>query len=93
MTNPWNLTPREAEVLTAMAETGLDKLVADRLGITQQRVSQIMRSAMDRIGVRTPMQAVVAYDRWSQRVNLKLAAKLHRAATDARVARVTTEAR
>ena len=106
MTNPWNLTPREVDVMAALAQHGCSKLASRVCHLAPQTVDAYVQRVMQRMEVRNRMQAVVMWDRWAQlhpvmpqlaigeleRLNVRLATKLRRAATAARVARVTTEA-
>jgi DNA-binding CsgD family transcriptional regulator len=68
MSNPWKLPPREAQVMSCMADKGSQKVVAAELGIAQNTVQELVYRAKQRIGARTSMAAVVAWDRWA-RVN------------------------
>lgn len=66
MSNPWGLPPREAQVMTGMAELGAEKVVADRLGISRKTVMELVYRAKKRIGARTRLLAVIEWDRWAR---------------------------
>jgi DNA-binding CsgD family transcriptional regulator len=66
MSNPWNLPPREAEVMSRMADIGSQKAVAAQLGIAQNTVQELIYRAKRRIGTQTSMAAVVTWDRWAR---------------------------
>jgi DNA-binding CsgD family transcriptional regulator len=64
--NPWNLTEREQEVLSAIAEHGTDKRAARCLGISHRTVEHHIATARARMGIKDRTSAVLAFDR-SQR--------------------------
>jgi DNA-binding NarL/FixJ family response regulator len=66
--NPWNLPPRQAEILTLLttADNGCNKKVAQRLGIDSRTVEEHLRRAYKRMGVTTRMQAALTWDRWAR---------------------------
>jgi DNA-binding NarL/FixJ family response regulator len=64
--NPWNLTPRESEVLSALAERGSSKVVAKQIGVSYRTVEKQVRDAKLRMGLEHRTQAIVAWDRWSR---------------------------
>jgi DNA-binding NarL/FixJ family response regulator len=64
--NPWKLTERQQEVLTALADIGCRKVLAYEQGVTEQALCSVLRAAARRMSLRTPLQAVVAYDRWAR---------------------------
>ena len=64
--NPWNLTERQQQVLSALADIGCRKVVAYEGGVSEQAVCHVLKAAARRMKVRTAMQAVIAYDRWSR---------------------------
>jgi FixJ family two-component response regulator len=67
MTNPWNLTKREAEVMAAMVVNGgLGKAVAVDMGISSKTVDTLYGRAAEKIGGRTRTQALLEWDRWSR---------------------------
>lgn len=66
MTNPWNITPRQAEILQALAEHGERKLIARELGISPMTVKVHVAEAISRMGVGTTVQAAVKWDRWKR---------------------------
>lgn len=66
MSNPWNLPPREAQVMTQMADKGSEKVVADELGISRHTVNEYMTRAKKRIGARSRLLALIEWDRWER---------------------------
>jgi DNA-binding NarL/FixJ family response regulator len=67
MSNPWNLPPREAEVMTCLANKGAQKVVAAELGLAEGTVKELVGRAKKRIGARTSMSAVIQWDRWERK--------------------------
>lgn len=60
MSNPYNLTPREMEVLRCLLDDGpCDKVVARRLGIHPQTVKSYCASIYRKMKVETRFGAVV----------------------------------
>jgi FixJ family two-component response regulator len=66
MTNPWNLPPREVEVMSRMVAAGLEKIVAADLGISRKTVQELVGRAKKRIGARTRVTALIEWDRWER---------------------------
>lgn len=64
MTNPWNLTQRQAEAMDALVETGADKLAADRMGVSVNTFHEHVAAAMRHMGLRLRLHAVIWWDRW-----------------------------
>jgi FixJ family two-component response regulator len=64
MSNPWNLTPRQAQVMDAIVSTGCNKRAADALGLSHYTICSHMRSVIDRMGMQTYLQRALAWDRW-----------------------------
>lgn len=64
--NPWRLPPREAEVMTCLANTGSQKATAHQLGLGYGTVKELAGRARKRIGAKTSMSAVVTWDRWAR---------------------------
>jgi DNA-binding NarL/FixJ family response regulator len=64
--NPWKLTQRQQEVLEKLADIGCRKVLAYKEGVSEQAVCHVLQAASRRMGVRTDMQAVVKFDRWSR---------------------------
>lgn len=60
---PLTITRRQTQVLRALCECGCRKVVAYKLGVTEQAVCQVLQAACRRMGVRTDMQAVLTFDR------------------------------
>lgn len=61
--NPFGLTYRECEVMEELIRLGSPKAVAHSEGVDPKSIRNLMRSAVKRIGVQTPLQAAVAFDR------------------------------
>lgn len=94
MTNPWNLSQREMDVLIAAPKVGNNKRIAARLRISEQRVSELVRSALARMELQTLVQAAVAFDRWHQsRVILEAIDAREQERIDRSLARRLSEAR
>ena len=69
MSNPWNLTKREEEVLSLMLENaGAVKIAADRLGISFKTADTFLGRAKKRMGARTRFEALIQFDRWNRSV-------------------------
>lgn len=70
MNNPWNLTPRQFEVLKTMATTGKGsaKETARILGGTDRTVEVHVAAAMKKMGAATRLHAVLIWDRANRRV-------------------------
>jgi DNA-binding CsgD family transcriptional regulator len=54
------LTPREVDVLAAIAGGATNAVAADRLGLRAETVKSYLRSAMRKLGTHTRLEAVVA---------------------------------
>ncbi|MGW5422883.1 response regulator transcription factor [Streptomyces sp. NPDC003943] len=54
------LTPRETDVLSAVASGATNAVVAERLGLRPETVKGYLRSAMRKLGAHTRLEAVVA---------------------------------
>jgi DNA-binding CsgD family transcriptional regulator len=57
---PAQLTPRELDVLTAIASGATNSVAADRLRLQSETVKSYLRSAMRKLGAHTRLEAVVA---------------------------------
>lgn len=66
MQNPWNLTPRQIEVMRALCEHGEDKVAARVLGLGPSTVRGHMAQAKPRMGGVNRTQALVLFDRWDR---------------------------
>jgi LuxR family transcriptional regulator, regulator of acetate metabolism len=55
-----DLTPRETDVLSAVASGATNATVASRLGLRPETVKAYLRSAMSKLGAHTRLEAVVA---------------------------------
>lgn len=64
MTNPWKLTGRQAEILVLLGNGEPQKAVAQRLGVGVATIKTHMTIARKRMGIRTTLGCVVAWDRW-----------------------------
>lgn len=62
--NPWNLTPAQARVMTAIVQCGRQKLAADALGLSVHTVETHVRGAARAMGQRTRLGKYLAWDRW-----------------------------
>jgi DNA-binding NarL/FixJ family response regulator len=67
--NPWGLTPREAETMTTVISTGGCKQAARKLGIAHSTVKDTTARAGMKMGLRQPPTAKYhAWDRWQRGV-------------------------
>lgn len=65
--NPWNLTPRQEQVLQRLAGTdGRLKSIAREIGIDVRTAETHLSRARARIGVKSTIAAAIAYDRWAR---------------------------
>ena len=64
MSNPWNLTERENEVLHAIAMTGdgNSKVAARQLSLSHRTVEEYVQRAMRKMGVNRRMAAVLMWE-------------------------------
>ena len=67
--NTWNLTPRESEVLEAMADAGNGnaKVIAQKLGCSDRTIEIHVHSAMKKMQAATRLHAVLLWDRQNRR--------------------------
>lgn len=66
-TNPWNLSDREAEVMTAMVNSGgLAKVVAIDMCRSVKTIDTLYGRATQKMAARTRTQALLQFDRWMQ---------------------------
>jgi DNA-binding CsgD family transcriptional regulator len=70
MKNPWNLSEREAEVLSLVADLGCSKLAATAASISPKTVDIHMARSMAKMKARNRLQAVLMLDRWNRRMTL-----------------------
>jgi DNA-binding CsgD family transcriptional regulator len=70
MSNPWNLTARETEVLTLVADLGCSKLASRAAAISSKTVDIHMTNVIAKMGARNRLQAAVKWDRWAGRMPL-----------------------
>lgn len=66
MSNPWSLPPRQAQVLSLLAEVGCNKLIARKLGLDPRTVETHVARALKKMGLANRTQAAVAWDRWAR---------------------------
>lgn len=66
MSNPWNLPPRQAEILDLLTgmSNGTNKHIARELGIDHRTVEEHIRRAQNRMNTESRVQAALAWDRW-----------------------------
>lgn len=65
MSDPWNLTPRESQVMEGMVKHGgVHKLIAQDLEISPKTVGAFYARACEKIGGKTHTIALLEYDRW-----------------------------
>lgn len=62
--NPWNLTPREADVMDALIARGSYKAVSDSLGISKKTVEAHIGAAKKKMGSRSAIHHALQWDRW-----------------------------
>lgn len=70
MSNPWNLPPRQVEVMDLLVgmANGCNKRIAREMGIDHRTVEEHMRRALKRMDVENRVQAALAWDRWARGV-------------------------
>jgi len=61
--NPWGLTNKQADAVALLVELGADKLVAARLGITEESTSRLLKEAQRTVGANSRVQLALAWDR------------------------------
>ncbi|MFV0432568.1 MAG: LuxR C-terminal-related transcriptional regulator, partial [Leucobacter sp.] len=66
-TNPEGYTPRERQVLALLAEAATTGQIADRLGIAQKTVRNLLSTLYFKLGVEDRGQAVLAAQRLLRR--------------------------
>lgn len=67
LTNPWNLTPRQAQIVAALICNGAStKLAARILGCTERSIDIGLQRARQRMGVKTRFDVLITWDRWVQ---------------------------
>jgi DNA-binding NarL/FixJ family response regulator len=64
MSNPWGLTPREAQVMDLMLARGSVKGVAKSLGLSIHTVIMYMREARRKMAPPHKLGHFIAWDRW-----------------------------
>jgi FixJ family two-component response regulator len=64
--NPWGLTPRQAEAMDAVIETGCHKLAARKLGVEVKTLEGHTQHAREKIGTPGRLTHMLLWDRWRQ---------------------------
>ena len=67
MSNPWGLTPREAEVMNALVRLGTRKAVGRELGIAEKTIDVHARNVRDKMGERFQRAALLKWHEWAAR--------------------------
>lgn len=73
-TNPWGLTPREADTFDAICEHGCQKLAARALGLSTSTVQRHIWHASTKMGNPLGVRKFVQWDRWRQAQRAELVA-------------------
>lgn len=78
--NPWELTPREAEVLCTLATSsdGNSKRAAKALGLSHRTVEEHILRSMRKMDVNTRFAAVLKWDREHRACSRCLVTRLER---------------
>lgn len=63
MKNPWNLTPSEVKAMDALCAMGSEKEAAHTLGKAATTISSQVVLAQRKMGARTRLLALLAWDR------------------------------
>jgi FixJ family two-component response regulator len=63
MKNPWKLTPKEAEVMTALIDAGCVKVAAKAVGMSHRTAEHHLLNVRRQMEVTRTMLAVVMWDR------------------------------
>jgi len=66
MTNPWGLPPSEVRAICAIRTTGTVKGAARELGLSTKTIDEQMARTRRRMGTRSTLSAVLAFDRWER---------------------------
>ena len=68
MTNPWNLPPRQVEVMQLLTTgaAGCNKTVARFMGISDRTVEAHVLRAMAKMKAPNRVQAALEWDRWAR---------------------------
>jgi DNA-binding NarL/FixJ family response regulator len=70
--SPWNLTPRQADVMDAMVEHGCHKLAGRALGIDEDTVMQHIWMANKKMGFHSGhLVKYIQWDRWRRSEKLE----------------------
>lgn len=62
--NPWRLTAREAELMDALCRSGLLKVAAAEIGMSNNTARGHMKVISARIGERTITRACIKWTEW-----------------------------
>lgn len=68
--NPFNLTNRQADAVALLVELGADKLVAARLGISDESTSRLLAAAQRSVGVHSRVHLALAWERHHRQVSV-----------------------
>lgn len=66
MTNPWMLSPREAETMDVLISTGSNKVAARQMGISHRTVELYLCCVLRKMGVKSRVVAAVQWDRFTR---------------------------
>ena len=66
MSDPWNLTPRERQTLTLLAEHGTGKIAARVMGISYRTLEKYVERAGEKMGEPHRLRMVVLWDRFAR---------------------------
>jgi DNA-binding NarL/FixJ family response regulator len=65
--NPWRLTARQCEAVSALVRIGCNRLIARELGLKKpDTVGLILHRACAKVGVSNRVQLAVEWDRWER---------------------------
>lgn len=65
-TNPWQLTPRQEEVLRALLVFDTDKAIAKALNVSVRTVEGHVWAILHKMDATSRVQAAVWWDRWAR---------------------------
>ena len=64
--NPWGLTQSEEQAMRLLIEAGSQKTAAAEYGCHHKSFCRTIAQATEKMHERTPIRAVVAFDRWER---------------------------
>lgn len=68
MSNPWNLTERQEQILSALVNNGgVSKRAADVVGGSVKNVLDTLYRARKTMQAKTPFEALLEWDRWERK--------------------------